>query len=745
MNWVHVVLAATVAGGAAAVELPPYGHLVLIEEIDCAAGGGMEFPDGAGRTETLLGRPARVLPPRAGEAAWFSHRVGRGRALRAGELYVLAVDYPEDAPRSLVVINTGNETSRGFHTGPTVGDAFHPRYVDNLAESIDVPLSGRWETWSLLFRLHDRFPERGLVRGPGPRPLTPEDGFDVTIAQFSAENAPMSQGAAVSRIRLFAVPAPDRLAQAVALPPEDLPRRHLFWREEMADGVLDDRNGSAGIADPLDWYRYKAELMAFLGMQTYAKDLLEFGACQHWDPGPLGGNNWVFHDEATKHLWGEIVGLMGERGFDVLPYYEYAGSKGYQGLGNQRRARPLGRDDAFTHIAWIESANADLTDPDTAEDFRKMLDLTVLGLRDRARFAGIWIRPRGQLPVGFSDRALARFSAEEANGQAVTREQLRAEPAAYDRYLDWWGRKRRDFLVAMRDHLQTNGVSRATVLFTGCLGEPGVPFHTWERLLVTDRPELWRPILGQPPHAAGNRGPIRPMNIAAVVDGGLYLEALTSPGLNWGDWEVHHSRPADDPQRYRDVRDVMLTHPFNRNYTVASPRTLETYRTPGGLALIRHHALNEDMMFDRDGQGILGYFLADVERAGPYCMMAEALAMARGDPTLIGYLVGGNFGRGFPGYVRGFNANFLALPALPSHVLEGAAADGEVVVRRIPAGRHGAWIAVINTSLHRKPRVVVALPDGRVTDAVTGEPVPAQDGRIALDLYPCQLRSFRVR
>ena len=63
--------------------------------------------------------------------------------------------------------------------------------------------------------------------------------------------------------------------------------------------------------------------------------------------------------------------------------------------------------------------------------------------------------------------------------------------------------------------------------------------------------------------------------------------------------------------------------------------------------------------------------MADIERAGPYCMMAEALAMANGDPTMLGYLLGGNFGRGFPQYVREFNANFLALPALPSERLVG--------------------------------------------------------------------------
>jgi hypothetical protein len=731
------------------VEMPPYGTLSLVEEIACAAEveGPVfsESPAGGSKVETILGRTARVLPPAQGEAAYFSYRVGRMKLLRPGGVYVLAVDYPEDAPRTMVVVNTGNETARGFHTGPTVGDALHAKYVNNLAESIDVPLSGKWETWSLLFRLHDRFPATGLVRGPVPRTLAPEDGFDVTIAQFSAENMPLSRGAAVSHIRLYEVLDPDKLAQPVTLPPPDLPHRRLFWREEMADGVIDRKTDQPGMANPLDWYRYKAELMRFLGMNTYSKDLLEFGACQHWDSTPLGGNDWVFHDAATKHLWAEIVELMGGYGFDVLPYYEYSGSKGYKGLGNQRRARPLTRDDAYTHIGWVESATADITDPDTYEDFRKMLELTVIRVRGKAPLAGVWLRTRGQMPVSFADKTLARFAAEMGGGRSVTREALQDDAELYARYLQWWGLKRREFLVAMRDFLRAGGVEDALVLYTGCPGEPGVPFATWDPQMVTDRPDLWQPILQQSEHKAGDRGPIVPLTIPQVVNGDLYYKALTSPGLNWGKWEVHHSRPADDPQHYQDTEGVLLTHAFNRNYTVASPRTLDAFRTPSGLAIVRHYALNEHMMFDKQDKELLGYFVADIERAGPYCMMAEALAVAYGDPTMIGYLVGGNFGRGFPTYVRNFNANYLALPALPSEIVNGAAGDPEVVVRRIDAGEHGTWIAAVNTSLDKKQDVTVAMPAGSVTDAVTGQGVQTVDGKIRIHMIPCQLRTFRVR
>jgi hypothetical protein len=730
------------------VDLPPYGTLSLVDEIDCAADpadrGFAQSPEGATRIDTILGRQARVLPPTPGQAAYFTYRIGRMKLLRPGAAYVLAVEYPEDAPRSMVVINTGNETSRGFHTGTTVGDALHSKYVNSLPESIDVPLSGKWETWSLLFRLHDRFTERGLVRGPEPRTLGPEDGFDVTIAQFSAENDPLSEGAAVGRLRLFEVIDPERLVQPLNLPPAGLPRRHLFWREEMADGIIDRKTDRPGIAEPLDWYRHKADLMQFLGMNTYSKDLLEFGACQHWDSTPHGGNDWVFHDNATKHLWGEIVQLMGGYGFDILPYYEYSGSKGYKGLGNQRRARPLTRDDAYTHIGWVESANADLTDPETRVDFQKMLDLTVVRLRGKANFVGAWLRSRGQMPVSFSDAALARFSAEVADGRPVTRAVLREDAQLYARYLEWWGVQRRDFLAATRDYLRSGGVEDAVVLYTGCAGEPGVTFATWDPHMVTDRPDLWQPVVERPEHAIANRGPIVPWTVDHVVDGGLYLQALTSPGLNWGNWEVQHSRPADDPQHYRQTEGVLLTHAFNRNYTVASPRTFDAYRTPSGLAIVRHYSLNENMMVDKDDKNLLGYFVADIERAGAYCMMGEVLAMAHGDPTMIGYLTGSNLGRGFPQYVRDFNANFLALPALPSTVVPEAASDHEVVVRRIDTAEHGSWIAVINTSLHEKRQVIIALPDSQVTDAVTGQAVETANGRIALDMHPCQLRSFRL-
>ena len=105
---------------------------------------------------------------------------------------------------------------------------------------------------------------------------------------------------------------------------------------------------------------------------------------------------------------------------------------------------------------------------------------------------------------------------------------------------------------------------------------------------------------------------------------------------------------------------------------------------------MRFYSLNENMMNDKADKEKLGYFVADMEMAGPYSMLAEARAVANGDPSDIGYLSGNNFQRGFPEYARAFNTAFLSLPALPSVVVAGASSDKEVVVRQIvtPGKRH---------------------------------------------------------
>lgn len=726
----------------------PFGTVTLVEEIDVGAAETprlfKEYPAGVSKVETILGQQARVLGKTPGESAHMTFRVGQYKLLKPGGAYVLEIEYPEDAPRSMAVLNSGNESSLGFHTGESLGDAFHPKYVNNNNESIATPLSGKYERWRMFFNLHDHFVDETYVRGDGERPLTTDDGFTVTIAQWSAENIPASGGAAVSKIRLYEIADEKKIAAVYQLPPKELPRRHIFWREEMADNVISaDKSGTAGVKDPLDWYRFKANQMQFLGINTFSKDLLEFGAVQHWDSSAHGGNRWAYYNAKAAPLWGQIVELMGQRGYDILPYYEYSGSKGQEGLGPQRRAKPLRRDDAFTHIKWIESANADITDPDAIEDFKKMLDITIVREKDKANFLGAWLRPRSQLPMSFADATRKRFADEVNNGREVTKQQLREDAALLAKYEAWWYGKRRDFLAAMRDYLRENDVNDAMMLFTACPAEPGVSFPTWDPILVTDDVAKWEQRLRASSIEKEQKTTV--LSVADVVQRKMYAEALVTPPKTWGDWEVDHAAPPSDPQNYKDADGLLVSYAFNRVYTVAAPEPLEQFRAPGGLAMIRHYTLNENMMFDKADKPTLGYFCADIERAGPYCMMAEALAMANGDPRYLGYLTGRVYARGFPLYVRNFNTAFLSLPALPSQRLEGASSDEAVVVRSIVTPNHGTYLAVVNTAMADKSNVTIKLPSGgKVTDAATGEAIPASGGSVTLSMYPFQLRSLRV-
>ncbi len=725
---------------------PPFGELYLIDEIDAAEQEPLvQSPEGVSKVETILGRKARVLPKTDAEGAYFAYRLGQMKLLEPGMTYVLQVEYPEDKPRMMVVMNGGSETSRGFHTGSTIGDALHPKYVNNLAEALNVPLSGEWESWTQMFNLHDRMPELGFIRGDEPkRVLTPEDGITVTISQWSAKNMPESAGAAVSKIRLLAVPEPEKLKAQYNLP-EGLPHRNLFWREEMADMVMNiGKDDLQATKEPLDWWRYKRNLMQFLGMNTYTKDLLEFGAVQHWDTTEYGGNKWAFFNNDAKGVWGGIVEMMGEAGFNVLPYYEYSGSKGQDGLGNKKMARPLTRDEGFTHIKWIESANVDITQPEAYEDFKKMLDLTIIRHKDKANFAGAWIRPRGQMPMSFSEAALKLFAKEANDGKAITRQQLIDDKPLYEKYKTWWFGKRKQFLAAMRDHLRENGIDDASVIFTTEPGEPGGRWRSFGTRLVTDEPEKWKKIVSGEEHKTGEDS-VEVLTVDKVVDESLYLDALINPPATWGGWEIHHGSPEHDPATYKDDEGLMLGIPFNRLYTVADPDLFDTFRNESGLTIIRHYSLNENMMFDADDKNKLGYFIADIERTGPYSMMAEAVAMATGDPTNIGYLSGGNFARGFPEYARNFNTAFLSLPALPSQRIPNAASDEDVVVRKIETDGKGTYLSVVNIGMTDKPNVEITMPSsGKVIDAASGEEVPVADGKVKLSFYPYQLRALKI-
>lgn len=738
----------------------------LIQEVDAGKPNPdilfVEYPKGVSQVQTLLNTPHRVLP-HEGDARYFAYRVGEGLGLKAGAAYVLAIDFPEDVSRSMFICNWGNETAMGVATGQSIGDVLRGRYVGHNPESIQYPLSGKTQTWSQLFYLHDRFPEIKRPRGGAVRPLTPQDGFWVIIAQPAALQDPLGAGAAISRIRLYEVTDPSALDLKLNLPPEGLPQRRVFSREEMADGVAsmghkpeEQDEKLRGVKDIVRWHEDKMKILRFLGGNTYTRDLLEFGHNQGWDSAPGGGNAW-YNQSSTPWLWEQVVAKAKQHGLDVLPYYEYRGSIGQDpkiALGSQKRSKRLDGGDVYTHISWCENANADITDPETIADACKLIDHTIGRYKDQARFAGAWFRQRPTaMPVSFNEANLRLFAKEANDGQRISRSHLQADKALLDKYYAWWFTKRHAFFEALRDHLRKTIGPEAFLLYTNDPSEPGISLPRsitgagkpdgwqWRQVVVNDDMPRWTEILKD----QNTYKYIMPLSLDDALSKHMHLGALATWAENWDKWEVNHSTPPNDPQNWQGGEGALLTYTFNRLYTVGDPSAFNAYRTKSGLAAVRHYPLNENEMHVGDDE-ILGYFVADVERSGPHCMLSEARAVAYGDPFYLASLTANTYNHGFPQYVRRFNAAYLALPALPSEVLPDACSDKEIVVRQIKTPNDGTYLAIVNTGLSAKQGISIQLPPGQqIEDVVTAQPLSAPNGTLALTMDPAELRTIRIR
>lgn len=764
------VLAAT-AAGAADMELPVFGRVAVVDAVDCTVTDHDfgEFPSGGSKVETVLGRKCRVMPVQEGKSSYVKWRLGKGKGVKPNAAYVVVIEYPDDGPRSWLVRNNGNNSRRSFHTGAAIGDAHDAMYASHHPESLKIPQSGKYELWTAL-----TFPgEKAADLDEKGRLDVAKDGFDVILAQFAKRHAPESLGVAASRILLCAIPDEKKLYLDLKLPPAPLPKRRIFWREEMSDGAaIEGDSPLVSANNGLDWFEQKARTMKILGQNTFSKEMLEFGHNQHWDcnwkHGKPGGRSWKWMwptKGPAANIWNDVVPMVADRyGLDILPYYEYGGANGQLdkadpkiALGPQRRAEPLDLDNKperakhganYTHIWWSDGRlRVDITDPDTFEELCYVLEGTILRYEKQVkagRFAGAWFRPRpGEWPVSFADATRARFAQEANGGKSVSRADLKRDRGLYDRYIDWYGVKRAAFCEKLRKYLEDNGVKGAIVLLDNEDSEPG-PGLAGRGGVVTDDPATWKGLVKD----------VTDISDPALVSEHLCLRSRETPTSTWGPWEWQHACPADDPWHYAKLDRVWLTMSFHKLFSVNDPKAFDDFRNGSGTdSLVRHFGLNENMICDRDvnekgAKPIIGYAMADFERAGRACMMSEVHAMANGDPVNLGYLMGSCYTRGFPGPVREFNANFLALPALPSKVVKGACSDPDVVLREIDCSKYGKgrYYALVHTGMTAKKNVKVKFPAGakQVVHIVSGKTVPLANGTLEMKtLRPWQLIAFR--
>ena len=744
------------------LNLPVYGPCIVVDTVDCTQTDHRfaDYPAGASRVETILGKPCRVLDVQPETASWVDWRLGEGKDLRPNGAYVVVIEYPDDEPRAFHVRNYGNNSRRSFYTGQSNGDAFEGPIVHHKPESLKIPQTGKFQMWSSLTFLG----LRAATRDDTGKMDIATDGFEIAISQYQKKWHPLSAGIAVSRILLCEIVDEKAAWAKINFPPAPLPRRHIFWREEMADGVT----AEGGLCDSnqgLDWIEQKFRAMKIFAQNTYCKDLLEFGHNQGWDvnwkrrnnlPGAKHAN-WMWGGNGQDwDIWGRIVPMaVDQYGFDVLPYYEYGGAAGDMScstppLGPQKRAEPLDMDNKpkdhginYTHIWWSDGKlRVDITDPDTLDELEYILDCTIFRFKEQVEkggFLGVLMRPRpGQWPVSFADATRARFAKEENGGQAVSRADLKANKALYDRYIAWFGKRRAQFMEEIRKYLEDGGVKNAVAILENDDSETGYPLKDGGSMTTDDLPFCQAKLPGKS---------IVDVNDPSVVGQHRYLQALRTPSGTWGCWEWQHASPFCDPEHYQDLRNVWIAMPFHALFTVTDPACLKEFDNANGTStIIRHYDLNEGTLFQGDKPGSTGYCMADWEHAGRACMIAEVNAMANGDPVNIGYLMGSNYTRGFPGPVVEFNRNFLALPALPSKKLEGACADPDVTFRRIDCGGlgKGAYYAVVHTGRSPKSNVEIRVPEGvaRLTD-INGQPYPVREGVVTIPLLrPWQLMTF---
>ena len=774
--------------------LEEFGELTLVDSVECATDTAHRFrdyPAGRSYVTNILGKACVAMHPVADsetpkgqrQASFVSWRLGEGKGIEAGTPYVLAIDYPDDAPRSASVMNFGNWTIHGFATGFATPDCYWPEYVHPLHESYALPLSGEVRTFKeVMFPMEQcQHVETAQKDGAEVYDL-PSGGFDVAFALFSKDRQPDSLGVAVKAIRLYRVDDYAAARPEIHYPLGDAPRRHVTFREEMGDSYM-----LQGYKDgnKTDAYRDKARLMSLLGVDTTSRDLLEFGYVQYWNSswssGPYGHTDGYAKFGGATDYWTDTVRLMAEEGHYILPYYEYSGGRGNNGWGNVG-AKPItlrAGNGGFSNQSWINSSLADVTHPSTREEMKELLDLSLLRYASEERYRGVflgaWFRNRFQLPMGFSDAAIASFNAERgyhtsrtAIYAALTNEQARIQaaggaadwnckeqwgPQVYKDYRAWWYGKRRDLFASLRDYLTTNGMPQARVFYHGTQAEPGEQWNGWSppnSVFSPDESCLWNGTDWKT--FTGYDGETDIAGLAA----GYKTHSLDQDFGDAQGWEYGHANPRHDPENYTAQERIGLSYPYSRVFQVVDPAVSAPYRNASGdLFFVHHYSLNEHNLQDKnvaDGgrQQIAGYFCSDYDHAGRGVNLDELWAMAVADPTMLARLYGTNLGQLDSGYFREFNLNFLSLPAQPGTLVAGGSWGEKLHVRRwdVPASADApacTYFAVINTDVHPYEGPVPFSADfahlWRTVDY--GEIDLDAAGSAQLSLEPLQMVAFR--
>lgn len=668
----------------------------------------------------ILGRRCRT----ASDWGWFAYLIGRGQ-VKPGAWYALVIDYPEDVSRNALVWNAlCGAASFGWHTGGALGD---PYTRQRFMQRCDLPLSGRFEQWTSVFRAQSG--------GSGW----------LALHSMGQRAAPFQAGLAASRISLYEIGDEAAVAK-LAVPAEEPPgarRQFGFVQEDAAPQTS-------------DLTRY-----AFYGYNVFAPLALSYGGGTYqnnsgyvdWPSrlfGPDGLRNphaaarpgyYRVHGSPTRTE--EVLKQAPARGLEVVPVFEYAGTGRLppealavwpdQSPHHYHWGTTVGPDGLRTTRYMTEGTCLDMAHPAVGEDLEELLtEFATAYAASCPALKGVLLTPRFLAwQISYSPFELQRFAAETglALPAGSAAEQGAWVQANHQRaFREYHYRHKRDNFLRAAAALRRVRSDLRLYLLNYNAGDDNLPFggilYFWDRehgdeLLTPGTVSL--PDLGQ-------------------IDLTRLLEDFTRPDMG-------QALVGMNPPLYRQDRGLVNLAPVHYPFTAGNRDYLEFFRTGEGLAVCDWWIYNEDAFQNHAAPGWNCPGLNGNEAAGPYCLLDEVLATAHGDPLVLTSRIGAA-NRGFPLYVRAFARAYRALPAVTMPLVPGAVADPEVFVRRVTVGGE-TYLSVINTGLARAGKDVrLRLPEltaGRVLrDLGEGRDLTCEAGGLALHLSPISLRTFRI-
>jgi hypothetical protein len=726
---------------AETLEDTPYGKLKLVDEIDCATpllaephpwlqGGFNQLTNYMTPGADVEVKVTDILGKKARESGygWFAYRIGRGK-LKPRSTYLVRIEYPEDKPRfAPVEVQTGqNFMDVGWRNGTAPESPY-----DNW------PLSQKWQWYDVVVPLDDQTVGTG---GTGTAPA--ENGLWLYFMNKQKPNAYYAMwqgGPAVARIKLYEID-PEKNAPVIRKP-QGLPQRVLsFDWERQPDH------------DPADFVKY-AKLMGYSaispvilkwffanygeplnGYESVAIDDHDYWARKAYDPASGKAAEPPIPGRKSQHL--RYLEATKRYGIDYIPRVEWGGS-----MDLPVEARAIAADGNPAKPNRFAPWCANLLHPATWDDLQKFADHLVKPyVQDNPQLTGVLWRIRcDRMPISYGKADLELFAKETNTKLPPGRTEQWAAWAAGEgkaQYDAWWHQKRADFHA------------RLVELLKGYRSDLTLYYYNWDGDkfgLILPANTTWafnKGLLN--PGPGGARGVYEKDEAERkTFTAAAYIESLRTGNFGLASGGINRADYGLRPGLYKDTKGIQLFAPANYLCYADKPEYLNYFQTADGLAV------SNAVPYDEIGaRAINPKYEGNMVTPGgaPFSMALELLPYFHGDARTLNWTVY-TYGRGFADAHRRFAQAFLAIPAIPGTVVDQGDADLKV---RTYASDKGTYVGVAYKGYAGK-KFTVKIPAKagvKVTDLVTGEPVPAKAAGDTLafevDSGPMELNAYHVQ